>query len=84
MAANVLKTDRATAMSVAVVRAFIRLRRISSSHGRIAGILRELEAAVRGRLDRQDKQIAALFGMMMDLIDEIPGTSRVKKRIASA
>jgi hypothetical protein len=83
MAANVLKSDRATAMSVEVVRAFIGLRRISSSHERIAQILRELESAVRGRLDGHDKQIAALFEMMSALVDDpIPNSG--KKRIGSA
>lgn len=85
MAANVLKTGRATAMSVEVVRAFVRLRRISNSHERIAGILRELEAAVRGRLDRHDKRIAALFEMMTALIEESSGPHRRKKKpLASA
>ena len=64
MAANVLKSGRATAMSVEVVRAFVGLRRLSSSHERIAQILHDLEKAVRGRLDGHDKQIAALFEMM--------------------
>ena len=72
MAANVLKSVRATAMSVEVVRAFVRVRRISSSHKKIAGILHDLETAVRGRLDGHDKQIAALFEMMATIIDDLP------------
>ncbi len=84
MAANVLKSDRATAMSVEVVRAFVRLRRISSSHEKIARILNELETAVRDRLDGHDKQISALFEMMAESIDETPISHRAKKRIGTA
>lgn len=84
MAANVLKSARATAMSVEVVRAFVRLRRISSSHEKIARILSELEAAVRGRLNGHDKQISALFEMMADVVDDVPVSSSKKKRIATA
>lgn len=84
MAANVLKSDRATTMSVEVVRAFVSLRRISSSHEKIARILQELETAVRDRLDGHDKQIAALFEMMTDVIDGGPTSSSEKKRIRTA
>jgi hypothetical protein len=84
MAANVLKSDRATAMSVEVVRAFVRLRRMSSSHERIARILRELESAVRKRLDRHDRDIAALFELMAAVIEDSPERGPGKGRIGSA
>jgi hypothetical protein len=84
MAANILRSKRATAMSVEVVRAFVRMRRISSSHERIARILADLETAVRGRLDGHDKQIAALFEMMSALVDETTMPGSVKKRIGTA
>jgi hypothetical protein len=84
MAANVLKSKRATAMSVEVVRAFVSLRRISSSHVRIARILEELEIAVRNRLDGHDKQIAALFEMMSLQLDDVPMSGPSKKRFGSA
>lgn len=84
MAANVLKSPRATAMSVEVVRAFVRMRRISSSHAKITRILSELETAVRDRLDGHDKQIAALFEIMSALVDDIPIPSPGKNRIGNA
>jgi hypothetical protein len=84
MAANVLKSDRATAMSVEVVRAFVRMRRISSTHERIARIMSQLETAVRDRLDGHDKQITALFEMMAEIIDDGPVSSSEKKRIGTA
>jgi hypothetical protein len=69
MAANILKSERAVAMSVEVVRAFIQLRRIASSHEKIALILSQLETAVAARLDRHDREIEVLFGMMQALVD---------------
>ena len=84
MVANVLKSDRATAMSVEVVRAFVRMRRISSTHERIARIMSQLEIAVRDRLNGHDKQITALFEMMAEIIDDGPASSSEKKRIGTA
>jgi len=84
MAANVLKSDRATIMSVEVVRAFVSLRHISSSHDKIARILSELETAVSARLAGHDKQIAALFEMMAEIVEENPMETPQKKRIGSA
>lgn len=70
MAANVLKTARAMAMSVVVVRAFVRFRRLSASHARIARILADLEETVKRRLDGNDRQIEALFAMLAELLGE--------------
>lgn len=74
MAANVLKSELAVTMSVEVVRAFIQLRRIASSHEKITRILAELEIAIAKRLDHHDREIETLFGMMEALIGPIPRT----------
>ncbi|HEX4047631.1 MAG TPA: ORF6N domain-containing protein [Elusimicrobiota bacterium] len=70
MAANVLKSDRAIAMSVEVVRAFIRLRKALLSHGLISKKLAELERAVNARLDDHDKEIELLFQTVEFLLDK--------------
>lgn len=82
MAANVLNSKRAVAMSVEVVRAFVQLRRVASSHEKIARILADLEAAVTKRLDKHDREIEALFGMMEALIG--PEDDDGPKRVGSA
>ena len=64
-------------MSVEVVRAFVQLRKIASSHERIARILAKLETAVVSRLDRHDKEIEALFRLMTDLIEDGPEKNRI-------
>jgi hypothetical protein len=61
MAANVLNSPRAVAMSVHVVRAFVRLREMIASHKGFAKRLDELEA----RYDRQFKVVFdAIRGLM--------------------
>lgn len=84
MAANVLKSERAVAMSVEVVRAFVQLRKIASSHGNIERILAELEAAVTTRLDIHDKEIELLFGLLGDMTQEDPEQGSGIRRIGSA
>lgn len=83
MAANILRSTRAIAMSIEVVRAFIQLRRISSSHRKISRILEELETRVIGRLDRHDHEIEILFRMMTTLIDEDRGIEPGRRRAGS-
>lgn len=84
MAANVLSSERAIAMSVEVVRAFIQLRRLAASHEKIARMLAKLETAVIKRLDRHDHEIAALFGFLEGLIGESPQEPPEKRRVGSA
>jgi hypothetical protein len=84
MAANVLKSSRAVMMSVEVVRAFVQLRKIASSHGNIERILAELETAVTARLNLHDKKIEALFGLLGALIAEDPEQASGMRRIGSA
>jgi len=62
MAANVLSSERAVAASVIVVRAFVRLRQILSSHAELARQLKEMEKSY----DSQFKQLfAAIRSLMM-------------------
>lgn len=62
MAANVLSSERAVAASVMVVRAFVRLRQILSSHAELARQLKEMEKTY----DAQFKQVfSAIRSLMM-------------------
>lgn len=62
MAANVLNSPRAVAMSLEVVREFIRLRTIALSHDSLKTKLGELERAVKARLDERTMRIEDQFG----------------------
>jgi len=61
MAANVLNSPRAVAVSVTVVRAFVRLRQILASHADLARKLEDLER----RYDSQFKQVFAAIRALM-------------------
>ena len=64
MAASVLNTPRAVEVSVFVVRAFIRLREMLSTHADLAAKMTELEC----RLDGHDQQIGALLDAIRQLL----------------
>lgn len=64
MAASVLNSPRAIEMSVDVVRAFVRLRALITSHQQLAARLAELE----GKIASHDKSILALFSAVRSLM----------------
>lgn len=64
MAAAVLNTARAVEVSVFVVRAFVRMRKLLSGHRELALKLAELER----RVTRQDARIAALFDAVRQMM----------------
>jgi hypothetical protein len=64
MAATVLNSKRAVQMSVFVVRAFVRLREMLATNGRLAGKIDELE----GRLKSHDSAIIGLFTTIKGLM----------------
>lgn len=63
MAAQVLRSSDAVAMSVHVVRAFVRLRRMPINHDMLAAKLSELDA----RVGTHDRQLAALVAAIRQL-----------------
>jgi len=65
MAASVLNTPRAVEVSVHVVRAFINLREMISTHKELARKFGELEK----RMETQDEDIAALFEAIRQLME---------------
>jgi hypothetical protein len=71
MAANVLKSSRAVAMSVAVVRAFVRLRQILQTHAELGRKIDALEV-------KYDGQFAVVFQAIRNLMVPV---SRSRRRI---
>jgi hypothetical protein len=61
MAANVLNSEKAVAVSVLVVRAFVRLRQMLATHSDLARKLEELEM----RYDAQFKQVFGAIRALM-------------------
>lgn len=80
MLANVLNSERAIAMSVKIVREFVRLRSIARSDCPLREKLRQLERAVKSRWTRHETQIDELFEAVQNLIDD-PGGAPARKQI---
>jgi phage regulator Rha-like protein len=74
MAASVLNTPKAIDMSVLVVRAFVKLRELLSSHRQLASKLNQLEHKVA----RHDKSISAIFDAIRQLMNV---STKQKQRI---
>jgi len=72
MAANVLNSERAVAMSVYVVRAFVKLCEVLADSKELATKLEELERQLTGRLDLHEKALLKLFAQIKDLLDPPP------------
>lgn len=66
-AANILRSDAAVAMSVEVVRAFIRLRELVVNHKAISSKLAELDA----RIGEHDDQLAAIIEAIRQLAEPV-------------
>jgi hypothetical protein len=81
MAANVLKSEPAVAMSVYVVRAFVKLREVLASTDQLAKKLDEVEQNLSGRLDMHEKGIVDLFARIRTLLNPPPPPAEPKRRI---
>ena len=73
MAANVLNSPHAVQMSVFVIRAFVRLRHVVTTHKALAGKLAELEQIVASH----DGHIKTLFDAIRQLME--PPTSKSRR-----
>ena len=64
MLSSVLKSDRAIEVNIEIMRAFVELRKVSSSHKQLAQKLSELEE----HLHDHDQQIQTIFAAIQQLI----------------
>ena len=64
MLSSVLKSDRAILTNIVIMRAFVRIKRILSSHIEVSRKLKELE----GRLDKHDSEIYGIFEAIRKMI----------------
>jgi hypothetical protein len=75
MAASVLNSARAVEVSVFIVRAFVKLRRVIAEHKELSGRIYKMEK----RLADHDDQILSMVNLMKQLMK--PGHARKKPRI---
>jgi len=64
MLSSVLRSKRAVQVNIGIMRAFVKLREIRSTHGELARRLKEFEM----RVTEHDEQIAAIFEAIHQLI----------------
>ena len=81
MAANVLNSERAVAMSVFVIRAFLKMRETLVSRRELAQILGALEGKLTARLDGHEAAIVAVLQRVMRLLDPPPAPEPPRRQI---
>lgn len=72
MLSSVLRSERAIAANIAIMRAFVRMREILAAHTVLAGKLNELER----RIDSQDETIVEILGAIRQLMSPPPAPAR--------
>jgi DNA-binding transcriptional MerR regulator len=78
MLSGVLRSRTAVAVNIAIMRAFVELRRAATSYAAIERRLTELEHESKQRLGKHDEQLAELFEALRLLISPPP---RPKRRV---
>jgi len=76
MLSSVLRSKRAVQVNIAIMRAFVKLREILSTHKELAAQFKELEH----RVGTHDNQIAAIFDAIRRLMEPPPPEEEKPKR----
>ncbi len=78
MLSGVLRSKRAVAVNIEIMRAFVELRRAATSSAAIEKRLEELERETGARLGQHDEQLSQIFRALRQLISPPP---RPKRRV---
>lgn len=81
MLSSVLRSKRAVAANIAIMRAFVGLRRADSSHEAIQRQVHELERETRTKFGEHDRELARIFQVLRELSSPPP---RPKRRVGFA
>ena len=73
MPSGVLRSDRAIAVNIEIMRAFVELRRVAGSYAALQERLDDLERDMTTRLDQHDEQIEQIFEALHQLISPAQG-----------
>jgi hypothetical protein len=68
MLSGVLRSKRAVAVNIEIMRSFVELRRVATSYAALQERLEELEGEMAGRLDQHDEQLNQIFKALHQLI----------------
>ena len=76
MLSGVLRSKRAVAVNIAIMRAFVELRRAAASYAAIDKRLEELERETKAKLGQHDQQLGQIFEALRQLISPPPRPRR--------
>jgi hypothetical protein len=68
MLSGVLRSERAIAVNIEIMRVFVELRRVASSYAAIEARLEQIEADLSARLGEHDEQLNQIFKTLRQLI----------------
>lgn len=80
MLASVLRSEKAVKMNIAIVRAFIAMRRLAAPHVELAAQLEQLRKEVNQRLGEHDVQLNAIYDTIENLLDQKAAITGWKER----
>lgn len=66
MVASILKSPKARKMNIAIVRAFIALKRFANKNAAILHLVKEL----KDRIDEHDVQLSSIYDALENMLDE--------------
>lgn len=76
MLSSVIRSGRAIAVNIEIMRAFVELRRAAVSYARLQERLDDLEREMSGRLDQHDEQLGQIFRALHQLMKPAPREKR--------
>ena len=80
MLSSVLPSDRAAAVNIEIMRAFVRMRAMLAGNRELARRLDELEARIDKKLATHDEAIAAILSAIRELTASPPASKAYKRR----
>lgn len=81
MLSSVLRSERAVAVNIEIMRAFVEARRMAASHDRLARRLDDLERETSSKLGKHEKYFSAIFESLRQLTAPPP---KAKRRVGFA
>jgi hypothetical protein len=76
MLSGVLRSQTAVAVNIAIMRAFVELRRVATSYTAIERRLEDFERETKTKLGRHDQQLEEIFQALRQLISPPPRPKR--------
>jgi hypothetical protein len=76
MLSGVLRSDRAIAVNIEIMRAFVELRRVAGSFQELQARLDQMELDIGARLSEHDEQLRQIFEALRQLIAPPPSAKR--------